>query len=965
MSDRSLPTEDGLDDLSLGHRAQIGRVEEALFGRPAEAIEIGRFTVREVVGRGAFGVVYAATDPELGRDAAVKVLSAGSPRAQDKLLREARLMATVTHPNVATVYEVGTFEHDGETRGFVAMEFVVGATLRTVLHRTDLNPAAVLDLLVQAGRGLAAAHKAGVVHRDFKPDNALVGDDGRVRVVDFGLASSDPHAEPTGAAAEDSDELPVDVATRTRGLAGTPAYMAPELFDGEPGTAHSDQFSFCVTAYEALYGQRPFEGGTLMALTANVSAGRLAEAPRSSRVSPRLRRILVRGLERNPADRYPSMDDLLADLERETLKWSLRRRIVIVGGAAGVLGVLAGALLRDQSLTPVPPCLVDVDALDATWTADRKDTLADVFASEGGELGPQTWSRASSRLDTYVERWRSGATASCERRSDTEDATHLRALEAACLERAGARLEALLGELEAVDAELVAAAIRSVRALPDPARCLDSAALLAAEPEEGDRARVAEIREALDQASIDSTLGRYDTARASLDQAVAAADELDFGPLVAESKTRLAQLELKTGHYPNSRTLARQAFDRAVSGPDPELGVAATIVLAQAGVADPHLLEESLAWLKTGGSLLDRVDGAPRLRSGLAMARASLLITAADADATDALEQAVATLRAEDPDHPDLAVALGNWGTWLLRRGQPSEAIAKYEHALAAAERSLGADHPDVAQWLLGLGSAAMTVGELDAADGYLQRSLALHRQTVGDGHPNTIRTRMYLGVLAHSRKVFADGVAQFELALAAADDSLGAEHPIVAEICLRFADTLSLVGDHDRAQEIAERARGIYEKMLPEDDPRLGPVYGVAMVTAVRAGRTTDAIVHGRRGLAVTTASGDVDPLRVNILHELGRILLDADQRSEGIELLDRAAAALADGIEDPRRRALVQLDLARARWPDDRDAARRHAAEARKRLPADAPAKERAEIDGWIREHAGSAATVQPDEP
>ena len=965
MSDPSQPTEDGLDDLSLGQRAGIGRMEAALFGREAEEIQVGRFTVREVVGRGAFGVVYAATDPKLSRDAAVKVLSASDAKAQDQLLREARLMATVTHPNVATVYEVGTFEHEGQTKVFVAMEFVVGVTLRTVVREEQRNRSAVLELLVQAGRGLAAAHEAGVVHRDFKPDNVLVGDDGRVRVVDFGLASSDPDAESDAGGVEDAGDLPVNVATRTRGIAGTPAYMAPERFQGKSGTIQSDQFSFCVTAYEALYGQRPFEGGTLMALAANVSAGRLVEPSPNSKVSPRLRRILVRGLEPDPSDRYPSMDELLADLERETQRWSLRRQILVVGGVAAALGVAAGAMLRGQSLAPLPPCQVELGALDSFWTATRQGTLSDAFESADPSLGGQTWSRTASRVDTYAERWRSGATASCERRSDTEDARHLRALEAACLQRARARLEALLGEFEVADGDLVAGAVRAVRALPDPARCLDSAALLAAEPEEADRDAVAAIRGTLDQVSIDFTAGRYDAARTALDGAVADAEKLDFGPLVAETKTRLAQLDLKTGRYPSSRELARQAFDLAVSGPDPRPAIAATVLLAQAGVADPTHLEDGISWVKTGQSLLDRVDDAPRLNSSLAMARASLLITAADTDnATPALEEAVEALRVEDPDHPDLPVALGNWGTWLLRLGRPSEAIAKYQQALAAAEQSLGPNHPDVAQWLLGLGSASMTVGKLEEADGYLQRSLELHLSTVGDGHPNTIQTRMYLGVLAHNRRAFDDGIAHFDLALAAAEKNLGPKHPIVAEVCLRFADTLSLAERHDRAAAIARRAREIYEGMLPPEDPRLGPVYAAGMVTASRAGRTADAIAQGRRGLAVTEKSGDRDPLRVNVLHELGRILLDEGKRTEAISLLDRAAAALADGVEDPRRRALVQFDLARARWPQDPVVARGHAEEALRKLPPDAPAEERTEIQRWLRDHGPSPATVHTDD-
>jgi tetratricopeptide (TPR) repeat protein len=211
----------------------------------------------------------------------------------------------------------------------------------------------------------------------------------------------------------------------------------------------------------------------------------------------------------------------------------------------------------------------------------------------------------------------------------------------------------------------------------------------------------------------------------------------------------------------------------------------------------------------------------------------------------------------------------------------------------------------------------------------------------------------MYLGVLEHNRERLDASIAWFTEALDAADAITPPNEPLIAEICLRFADTLSLAGEHDRARAIAARAAEIHEGLFPAGDPRLATVYAVGAITAARAGRTQDAVELGRRGLAVSVQLGDANPQTVNLLHETGRVLLDLDRSAEALALLDRAAVALRDGVEDPRRAALVDFDRARARWSTDPSSARTHARDALTGLPADAPAHEREEIDRWLQTH------------
>jgi serine/threonine protein kinase/Tol biopolymer transport system component len=351
--------------------------EAALSELPRGAI-VDRYVVLRKVGAGGMGIVYAAHDPELDRKIALKLVVAqatetgsrpsGGLRA--RLLREAQAMAKLSHPNVITVYDAGT----AFDQVFIAMEFVEGVTLGRWIKDKPRSVREVLDVFRQAGRGLSAAHAAGLVHRDFKPDNVLIDKGGRARVLDFGLARTAlkpdgqpgelpqahpqpaPAAAPTAAAQEPPPE-PVDLGdtlpassqdhlewalTMTGAMLGTPLYMAPEQHLSQPADARSDQFSFCVALYEALYGRLPFAGSSLAELRAAVTGGKIQDPPKNARVPAWVRAVLLRGLRVAPGDRYPSMDALLVDLGKDP---SLtRRRWFFATGSALALLAAAGLL---------------------------------------------------------------------------------------------------------------------------------------------------------------------------------------------------------------------------------------------------------------------------------------------------------------------------------------------------------------------------------------------------------------------------------------------------------------------------------------------------------------------------------------------------------------------------------------------------------------------------------------------
>jgi len=315
--------------------------------------KIGRFVIDGELGSGGMGVVYAAHDRELDRHVALKVLrGAIDEESRQRLLREGQAMARITHPNVITVYEVGT---EGRMV-FLAQELLDGGSLRQWLEAKPRSQRDIIDKFAAAGHGLAAAHAKGLVHRDFKPDNVLLGKDGRVRVADFGLARSlgaletmadasrvDAMARTTG----DIMRSPMATMTRTGAVMGTPLYMSPEQHRGEATDERSDQFSFCVALYQALYGDVPFPGKTAIALADAVIAGRMQPPPKQAKVSARVRKILLRGLANDPAQRYPSMDALIADLLHDPGR-KLRRIGVYAAIGVLVLGALVGGYMISQ-----------------------------------------------------------------------------------------------------------------------------------------------------------------------------------------------------------------------------------------------------------------------------------------------------------------------------------------------------------------------------------------------------------------------------------------------------------------------------------------------------------------------------------------------------------------------------------------------------------------------------------------
>jgi hypothetical protein len=371
--------------------------DPARANRPARAVaphgQLGRYVLGKKLGAGGMALVYRAHDPALDRELAIKVLR---PRmrgeaARDRLRREAQAMARLEHANVVPVFDVGT---TGDNV-YLVMPYMAGGTLGRWLGAEQRPWRAVLARFVAAGRGLAAAHRQGIIHRDFKPDNVLLGADDEVRVADFGLAAFAAHPTPM----PDGTPSPAMAShlTRTGTVLGTPIYMAPEQLCGKPIDARSDQFSFCVALWEGLYGERPFRPDTsdteseLEGLLGAIRRG--PPAPSHDRGVPRwLRALVARGLRPDPAERWPSLDDLLAHAvarQRRPLKIAAALGVglaaaAIIAGAAAISGAGESAGVGPDAASPAQ----DVGAGARAFRVSRvtaRGRIYDAAVSDDGQ----------------------------------------------------------------------------------------------------------------------------------------------------------------------------------------------------------------------------------------------------------------------------------------------------------------------------------------------------------------------------------------------------------------------------------------------------------------------------------------------------------------------------------------------------------------------------------------------------
>lgn len=832
----------------------LERPDEPFESLPALGTTLGRYVILQWVGAGAMGAVYSAFDPELDRRVALKILPPrGGERAQQlrrRFLAEARAMASISHPNVIAVHDVGS--HDG--LAFFAMELIEGDTLEGWLKAERRSTEAIISVFAGAGRGLAAAHEVGLVHRDFKPHNVLVGNDGRVRVIDFGLVrviAETDDVEPTHPRAEFEETR-----TLTGALVGTPAYMAPEQLTASHTDAGTDQFAFCVALFEALFDRRPFEGSTIVSLLEAIEDGPPRIPTERRRVSGRLRRGLQRGLAARAEDRHASMASLLEALsDRSMARWGF-----VTATAAVVLGVGVAVQALAAGETE-PRCLPNTEQLTGIWDAPQRRAVLEAVAGDASAGSAPALSARwlADRFERYSERWlaqhREACVATVERH---EQSPTMMDAKMACLGRARDQLRAHVEQTIEAGKSAVPRVVTLAETLPDLTTCDDATALSSGPPPPS--AEQAEAVEALRRKYADArakwAAGDYDAVLSVARELEAAAATIGYAPLRYEAALLLA----RTARLTHDHETTTRAFDRALHE---ALGAHDWSIALQAAALRAcyaSTQEQPQVGIAYGRTALGLVQD-PRTESAW-VSRAHRCMGRAQRTAGDLVEaekhhrQAVSVLEQRNEfDDLALANARAELGVTLALRSKVQDALTLLRQATETLEHALGAEHPGVLPYRVELISAMVDLGDFDTADAEYLGVIELMSSAAVPDRSNIGILHAKRGRLFYDQRQYVEAVAAFELAKTKLAESKGPNHPTTLSVDASLANVWYQQGDHTRARTAY---RTVLEKLgeaLPDEHPVFTRIRIPLAEAEIRLGNVSEGVRILRK---VTGECGD-----------------------------------------------------------------------------------------------------------
>ncbi len=861
---------------------------------------IGRHVVLEEIGRGGMGKVLRAYDPKLQREVALKKLR---PKALGvagirRFEQEARAMAKLSHPNVVGVYDVEPLD-DGQI--VLVMEYVDGPTLRAWLMGSTRDWRAVVALFVGAGRGLAAAHEAGLLHRDFKPANVLVSDT-TAKVTDFGLAkrsaeASERHSEGSAEDIFGDETVADDDLTRDGEVLGTPRYMAPEQHRGHPLSTAVDQFAFCVALWEALAQSPPYAGPKIV-------RKKLAGPPPwpSDRAPRHIGEALRRGLAPKPQDRWPSMTALLDALSFDPL--ARRTRWLRTAGVVATVGAL-GAAAYVSKPSGEDPCSGAERKLEASWGLQARAAVHTSMTGIDVAYADAAWQRAESYLDDYADRWVEVRTDACEAAVRKEQSTALMDLQVGCLDRIRLELDAVSRVLQHSDVETLQHSERLLQALPDVERCNDLAALQAGEepPAPDEATSVRSVRASLATARAERNAGRYATAQRELDAAQSMLTQLAYQPVRAEYERENGFVQDKRGRYAESE----QAFRRAIR-------VAARTrhwdVLRDASAA--------LIWIL--GGRLGRVDEAFALRelaegaadgNPLAQAQVHNNLAAGysergDYEATEREYRQALDLRQQalGGSHFLVAAARNNLGTALRELGRYPEAEREYREVAAYMIESLGAEHPNVAVVRGNLASLLRQRGRLAEAEAEIRAALDVRRRSLGERHPLVGHSNTTLAEILTDQRRFAEAEQAARTSYEIVRQALGPRHERTANALNTLGRLHLRQGNHQAAEREFRDTLEIRRSNRGDAHPSLGGAHLNIAVVLRTQGKLDQAEAQYREAQRVwEQALGPEHPDLGTLHNNLGNLFLDMhryrDAESEERRAIEIRQQSLSD--DDP----------------------------------------------------------------
>jgi len=992
---------DGDETQTIGEpRGGLSMVAEQLFRQPLDPIRLARYLLLEPLGQGAFGAVYAAYDPELNRKVAIKLLvprndDVDDPeKGRDRLLREAQAMAHFDHPNVVAIYDVGTYSLDPDTRRdisevvcegvFLVMELVDGQRFDHWVRAQPRTWREIVPPAVEAARGLSAAHAAGLVHRDFKPANVLVDRGGHPKILDFGLARLHGEAPAASGSLSASDVRQLEAyhdsrhddsdlggmlgesLTRTGTVLGTPRYMSLEQHRGDEANASSDQFAFCVTLYELLYGRPPFSCRRLEGLVKAKLATRDLRPPPKNDVPTWLFGVLQRGLDPDPAERFPNMQALIEALQRDPMRRRRRLGLGLVVVAATVGSSVAVGRMSQAS----SPCEAHADDLAEVWGPAVAERAGASFGASALPYADQSWGTLSTSLDDWAEAWVEQRVALCEaERQPGASSTDLgRSL--VCLERQRRHIAGLTRVLGTADEEVVAAAGLMASELESPGVCRSRRSATPGErpAEHALTPAEAEAEEAVAEARALMGVQKDEAALDAARRASALAEDGDID-LRARAELSLASALLSTSHPGDARDQAQLAIELAERAGDDELAAEGMVVLfrALADAGDPDGAE-LVARLARG-----RVEAAmvgDRVAAMLAYQQGALRIKQGRyADAYDHLVKARALReRMHGPGHPLVAQVDNALAVSLYHTGRRDEALAAFQRAVDGFEHALGPDHPQLGRVHNNFGNFWMAAGSYDQAYEHLQRSAQInaanhppdhishgvahhnlamvaralgarhkaleHLDTSeevrvaqqGEEHPDVLRVRaLRAGVLGDlGREV--EATALLKEVLGAQTSVLGAEHPETLDTTFSLVEAQLELGESEQAEALADDAIERAQAHLG-DSGELGRWLVSCARVYRRVGRRLDAEQAVTRALRLLHFdSGERSPILSQAHLVRGELALDRGDPGAAEEAFTAALEILADmfGASHGRLAWPLRQRAEARRIADDREGAR-----------------------------------------
>ena len=922
---------DGLDAA-----VRLARLRQRMFAR-VETARIAQYHVMRRIGLGGMGLVFAAWDPSLDRAVAIKVLRDADGGGGAELRAEAQALARLGHPNVVTVFEVG--EHEG--RLYLAMEYVEGQTLREWVadwHAAEQSDwAAVRDVFAQAARGLAAAHAAGVVHRDVKPENIMIDGDGRVRVMDFGLARHRAGPRPDVTASRDEPDASEDAGSTLTRVCGTPAYMAPEQFEGRLTGAAADQFALGASLYEVAYGRRIRPDGLPAAMAL---ANEPIEVPADRGVPRALRAMLSRLLEVDPQDRFQSMDEVVAELDRQNQRgatWWSAAAIAVVMATTGIAAGWALKTPEDQRCTGAAEQLVGV------WDDATAKEIEQGLRAEPTGLGASTWAWISPKLDAYRETWIAEYRETCEA---TQVRRELPVAEmdrrVACLHDRRRHLATAVEILRDPKPETLARTDQVIGGLPGIEACSEpdyaAGERFPAVDDAAANRRAEAIAMARARFILDETPRAQEQVQAVLEDARAAND------VSAQMRALLllGRITASLLRFEEARGLLVEAYEGARQNEMPVVAADAALTLSKLTARELGRFDEGRLWL----SLVELewpAIGDVRRTMLRALARAMIERAAGDSKAASAAAEEALTLVPRIAERRPLlaarvrralavvylsmgrldpGVALAEqslqellavvgeghpstdsgWATIALARrhqGDIPGALHATRQQLAAVERGLGSDRRPLVPGLESLANALSSAGEVEEALEALDRADAL----LVDGGSVLTRARLASrrGDVLASRDA-ASAAEAYRRAYDWAREAVGERQRETLRYRISLATALRRSGKEDEAAPLLEGALELAESVLGSEHSDIADIHGELGIDAVQRGEYAEALDHLEQALAFWGDGDSASIARVPLHVGACAAQTGAGNPAAGLSHCEAAQALLdrTEGIED-----------------------------------------------------------------